>query len=89
MEDITSMTDASASESGVSEMDVLKQECSEMVSLLKKLEKEEHDLRLQNEILAREALLCGFDPSMLGPPAPKRRKSAVKKPDVASSLASS
>jgi len=50
-----------------------------MVRLLKRLEKEEEELHAQNEILAREAMLCGFDPVRLEPPAPKRRKSSVAK----------
>jgi hypothetical protein len=49
-------------------------ECKAMISLLKDLEHEEHDLRTQNEILAREALLLGFCPTVLEPPAPKRRR---------------
>lgn len=56
------------------ELGRIQQECSAMVKLLKNLEKEEHDLQCQLEILAREALLCGFDPEVLEPPAPKRRK---------------
>jgi hypothetical protein len=54
-------------------MDRLKREAKAMVRLLKKLEAEEVEIRMQNEILAREALLCGFDPGVLEPPAPKRR----------------
>lgn len=64
-----------------SELERIKKECSAMLRLLKSLDKEEQQLRKQNEILAREALLCGFDPGILGPPAPKRRKSTTKKFD--------
>lgn len=52
-----------------------------MVKYLKKLEKEENELRLQNEILAREALVNGFELGLLEAPAPKRRKPPVKKLD--------
>lgn len=55
------------------EVDRLKRESRAMVRLLKGLEAEEIELQMQNEILAREALLCGFDPGVLEPPAPKRR----------------
>ena len=61
------------------ELERLKKESSEMINLLKDLENEERDLAHQNEILAREALLCGLDVRVLEPPAPKRRKTAVKK----------
>jgi hypothetical protein len=60
-------------EEAESEVERLKRESRAMVRLLKKLEAEEIELTLQNEILAREALLCGFDPGVLEPPAPKRR----------------
>jgi hypothetical protein len=49
-------------------------ECSAMVSLLKRLQREERDLNCQLEILAREALLCGFQPDLVEPPIPKRRR---------------
>lgn len=52
----------------------LQQECSAMVKLLKNFSNEEQDLQCQLEILAREALLCGFDPTVVEPPAPKRRR---------------
>jgi hypothetical protein len=60
----------------------IKTECSAMLKLLKNLEKEEHSLRMQNEILAREALLCGFEPHLLEPPVPKRRKTSLKKQSI-------
>ena len=66
-----------------SELERLKQECSTMVKALKELEEEELDLQCQNRILAREALLCGFDPSVLEPPAPKRRRPPAKKKPAA------
>ena len=48
-----------------------------MIQLLKNLENEEHDVQCQLEILAREAMLCGFNPHVIEPPAPKRRKTAA------------
>jgi len=58
-------------------------ECSTMISLLKTLEKEEHDLGCQLEILAKEALLCGFQNDVIEPPIPKKRvkKSKQQRPD--------
>ena len=44
-----------------------------MISLLKDLEKEEHDLQCQLEILSKEALLCGFQIDIFEPPIPKKR----------------
>lgn len=52
-------------------------ECSNMMALLKNLQSEERDLNCQLEILAREALLCGFQPELIEPPIPKRRKTVV------------
>jgi hypothetical protein len=66
--------------SELEQVEILKKECSVMMGLLKQSESEEKELYAQNKILAREALLCGFDPAVLEPPAPKRRKPAVKKP---------
>lgn len=50
-----------------------------MASLLKKLDKQERRLAKENEILAREALTCGYDPSLLKPPPAKRRKTTTTK----------
>jgi hypothetical protein len=66
--------------SELEQVEILKKECSIMVGLLKQSEIEEKEMSAQNKILAREALLCGFDVAILEPPAPKRRKPAVKKP---------
>jgi hypothetical protein len=66
--------------SELEQVEILKKECTLMMGLLKQSETEEKELSAQNKILAREALLCGFDPAVLEPPAPKRRKPAVKKP---------
>ena len=56
-----------------SELDRLKRECRAMVTLLKRLREEEEDLRDKNVMLAREALLCGFQMESLEAPPPKRR----------------
>mmetsp|Transcript_3880 Transcript_3880/g.10162 ORF Transcript_3880/g.10162 Transcript_3880/m.10162 type:complete len:123 (+) Transcript_3880:30-398(+) len=53
-------------------------ECTAMISLLRDLEKEEHDLHCQLEILAREALLCGFQNDVIEPPIPKKRKTKAQ-----------
>jgi hypothetical protein len=60
----------------------LKKECTAMIRHLKNLEEEENQLRLQNEILAREALINGFNVGLLEAPAPKRRKQASKKTET-------
>lgn len=52
----------------------IKKECAAMMKLIVKLEQEELDLRSQNEVLARAALLSGFTPGVLEPPGPKRRR---------------
>ena len=57
-----------------------------MIQLLKRQEQEQNELRIQNEILAREALLHGFDPDGIEPPAPKKgRKAAQKKTEATGS----
>ena len=61
------------------EVERLKKESKEMIQQLKQLEQQEHELTIQNEILARETLLNGFDPTLLEPLAPKRRKQHAKK----------
>lgn len=63
----------------MAELERLKNESKEMIQQLKQLEQQEHELTVQNEILAREALLNGFDPKLLEPLAPKRRKQHAKK----------
>ena len=55
-------------------VETIKKQCNAMMKLLTKLEQEELKLRSQNEILARTALNCGFSPTLLEPPAPKRRR---------------
>jgi len=57
----------------------IKRECAAMMKLLTKLEQEEIDLRSQNDILARTALLSGFSPALLEPPEPKRRRRGQSK----------
>lgn len=61
------------------EVDRLKKESAIMIKTLKMLEKQENELRIQNQILAREALLNGFPIDMLENVAVKRRKSSMKK----------
>jgi hypothetical protein len=63
----------------MSDLDRLKRESVAMIRLLKKLDKEETELRRQSEILAREALMNGFELEMLEPAPPKRRKPVAKK----------
>jgi hypothetical protein len=71
----SSEDDASVESKGnMTESERIQSECSAMVQLLKSLESKEHDLQCQLQVLAREALLCGFSPSAMEPPAPKRRR---------------
>ena len=55
------------------ELQRLQREANAMMLELQALEGKERELRVQNDILAREALSCGYDPGVLEPPAPKRR----------------
>ena len=55
------------------DIQTIQEECSTMISLLQDLEKDEHDLQCQLEILAKEALLCGFQNDVIEPPIPKKR----------------
>jgi hypothetical protein len=64
------------------EIERLKKESAIMVKKLKSLEKQENELRIQNQILAREALLNGFPVEMLENVAVKRRKSSAKKSEI-------
>ena len=66
-------------ETAENEVERLKKECSYMIKVLKELEEEELDLQCQNRILAREALVCGYEPNVIEPPPPKRRRTPVKK----------
>jgi hypothetical protein len=66
-------------ETAENEIKRLKKECSDMIKALKILEDEELDLQCQNRILAREALVCGYEPNVIEPPPPKRRRTPVKK----------
>jgi predicted NAD-dependent protein-ADP-ribosyltransferase YbiA (DUF1768 family) len=58
------------------ELERLKKECNAMMRYLKKLHREEKDLRQRNEMIAREALLCGFQPDALEPQPSKQRRKA-------------
>ena len=62
------------------EVERLKNECQAMLTLLQRLREEEDDLREKNVMLAREALLCGFQIENLEAPPPKRR---MKSPTAA------
>ncbi|KAL3913845.1 MAG: hypothetical protein SGILL_006331 [Bacillariaceae sp.] len=79
----------SAPESGDS-LAQIQSECSEMMSMMKNLENEEHNLDCQLEILAREAMMCGFQPDKVEkvllrrPPTSKKKKAPSKAPPVTS-----
>jgi len=73
-EDVEAVESADNEETEEAELERLQRECSAMLKLLKNLEKEEHDLQCQLEVLGREALLCGFDPNVVEPTAAKRRR---------------
>lgn len=62
------------------ELERLKKECNAMVRYIKKLHREEKDLRQRNEMIAREALLCGFQPDALEPQPPKQRRTKAHLP---------
>lgn len=55
------------------ELQQLQRECRAMLKLLKRLREEEQDWREKNQMLAREALLCGFQIESLETPPTKRR----------------
>ena len=61
------------------EAERLKKESLAMIRLLKQKEQEQDELRVQNEILAREALVNGYDPQGVEPPAPKKGRRAGQK----------
>mmetsp|Transcript_15775 Transcript_15775/g.23900 ORF Transcript_15775/g.23900 Transcript_15775/m.23900 type:complete len:81 (+) Transcript_15775:156-398(+) len=65
------------------ELERLQRECASMVTLLKQLEKEEFELNQQNKILAREAVLCGYQSHLIEPNPPKRRRSTAAKKKTA------
>ena len=62
-----------------SQVERLQKESKAMIALLKQLEMEDCELLLQNQILAREALLNGYSPDLLEPPMAKRRKPYTKR----------
>ena len=70
---VTVAAAAAAVETNGNDIQTIQEECSTMISLLQDLEKEEHDLQCQLEILAKEALLCGFQNDVIEPPIPKKR----------------
>ena len=66
------------------EIQRLRTESVAMIRLLKRLRRQEEDLKIKNTILAREALLCGFNIDLLEAPLTKRRKNnlAAKKDET-------
>jgi hypothetical protein len=64
------------------EVERLKKECANMVKVLKALEEEELETQIQNRILAREALVCGYEPNVVEPAPPKRRRAPAKKKEA-------
>lgn len=46
-------------ENTMSELDLIKKECADMVETLQQLNKEETDLRKENEILSQQAVMAG------------------------------
>jgi hypothetical protein len=64
------------------EVERLKIECANMIKALNALEEEELETQIQNRILAREALDCGYEPNMIEPPPPKRRRAPAKKKEA-------
>ena len=75
--------DADGDGGGGENIQAIQAECTAMISLLRDLEKEEHDLHCQLEILAREALLCGFQNDVIEPPIPKKRKTKAQMAQMA------
>ena len=61
------------------EAERIRKETLSMIQYLKEQEKEQHELQIQNEILAREALMHGFDPDSAEPPIQKKGRKAVPK----------
>jgi hypothetical protein len=68
------MTASELDDENNEELDRLKKECKAMMRYIKKLHRQEKDLRQRNEMIAREALLCGFQPDALEPQPPKQRR---------------
>jgi phosphorylcholine metabolism protein LicD len=68
------------------ELERLKKECNAMMRYIKKLHRQEKDLRQRNEMIAREALLCGFQPDALEPQPPKQRRKASQHQPPASNI---
>ena len=66
------------------DLERLQKDSVAMIQFLKRQEQELNEIRIQNEILAREALLHGFDPDVVAPPSSKKgRKAGPKsKPEI-------
>ena len=76
-----SSTTSNNNNNSADELDRLKRECQAMLTLIKRLRTQEEDLRDKNRMLAREALLCGFQLEQLEAPPPKRRMTKPTKKD--------
>jgi len=61
------------------QLERLQEECATMVQLLKQLERDERALQNENAILAREATLCGYQPTLLEPMTKTKRKMVQRK----------
>ena len=61
------------------QLERLQTESNAMIQYLKKLEKQERDLNIQTQILAREAINNGWTHDNIGLPHPKKKRPAAKK----------
>ena len=60
----------------LSELDLIKRECVEMIAAVKELHYEEKNLRKENEILAQQAVLAGSKGGLDGAKKRGRKKPA-------------
>lgn len=61
------------------ELQRLQDECLTMVTLLKQQERQERLFRNETAILAREAMLCGYQPELLEAVVKAKRKMVQRK----------
>ena len=73
------MADSPTTTLPTEELQRLQEECSTMVTLLKQLERQERLLRSETAILAREAMLCGYQPELLEAVVKTKRKMVQRK----------
>lgn len=64
------------SDNDLSELDLIKRECVQMIAALKELHEEETNLRKENEILAQQAVLSGSKGGLDGAKKKGRKKPA-------------